>query len=172
MLHIRDCYYLLRIQPGATLGEIKQAFRIRAKQLHPDRNNESDAHEQFIRLHEAYEKLCRRLAAPVPEEPETDAERRMARTRQAAAAYAKMKFEEYERETELYHTSPYAWIFKILYYGLFLIYLFCAMLFAILPLGLLTVGIGWFFLSCPLWVLSYFTFIYAYQWKKEIDPLF
>jgi hypothetical protein len=171
MLHIRDCYHLLRIQPGASLDEIKQAFRARAKQLHPDRNIETDAHEQFIRLHEAYEMLCRRVMTDV-EEPESGYEKHMERARRSAAAYARMKYEQYERETEMYHNSPYAWIFKILYYGLFLVYLFCAMLFAILPLGLLTVGVKWFFISCPLWVLSYISFVGAYQWKKEIDPLF
>ena len=106
------------------------------------------------------------------EEPVSAYEKHMERARRSAAAYARMKYEQYERETELYHNSPYAWIFKILYYGLFLIYLFCAMLFAILPIGLLTVGVKWFFISCPLWVLSYISFVGAYQWKKEIDPLF
>jgi len=37
---------------------------------------------------------------------------------------------------------------------------------------LLSYGIKWFLVSCPLWVLSAFTFSYAYDWKKEIDPLF
>jgi hypothetical protein len=63
-------------------------------------------------------------------------EERMERARKAAANYARMKYEEYVRETELYHTSPYAWIFRILYYGLFFIYLFCAMVFASIPIVL------------------------------------
>src|SRR5262245_20134925 len=112
MLRINDCYLLLRLQPGASLAEIKQAFRLRAKQLHPDRNGDADAHEQFIRLHEAYERLCRNRAEPVQEEAVQ--EKHAARARQAASAYARMRYEEYVRETELYHNSPYAWIFKIL----------------------------------------------------------
>ena len=174
MLPIHECYVLLRVSPGATLDEIKQAFRSRAKQLHPDRNDDANAHEQFILLHEAYERLCRnKTVVAVPSETQQEArEKNVARARRTADAYARMKYEEYIRETEMYHNSPYAWIFKMLYYGLFLVYLFCAMLFAILPIGLLTVGWKWFFISCPLWVLSYFTFLYAYQWKREIDPLF
>ena len=172
MLHIRDCYALLRLSPNASLDEIKQAFRLRAKQLHPDHNPSPDAHDQFIRLHEAYELLTRKRPVQSEDNPRAERDDRMERSRKAAANYARMKYEEYLRETELYHQSPYAWIFKILYYGLFFIYLFSAMVFACIPLVLIGYGIQWFLLSCPLWILSFFTFAYAYQWKKEIDPLF
>ena len=172
MLHKRDCYALLRLRPDATPEEIKKAFRRRAKQLHPDQNPSADAHDQFIRLHEAYEILTRTRPETSLEKQSSPEEDRMERARKSAAQYARMKYEEYVRETEMYHTSPYAWIFKILYYGLFLVDLFCAMVFVCVPLVLITYGFGWFLLSSPLWVLSFFTFAYAYQWKKEIDPLF
>jgi hypothetical protein len=172
MLSIHDCYRLLQLRSDATQDDIKRAFRNKAKLLHPDRNTSSDAHEQFILLHEAYEKLQKHRPDPRRRHPAMTEEERMERSRKAAENYAKMKYREYIRETEMYHQSPYAWIFRILYYGLFLIYLFCALLFAFIPLGLIQYGIGWFFLSSPLWILSYVTFVYAYDWKKEIDPLF
>ena len=171
-MHRRDCYALLRLRPDATLAEIKKAFRQRAKQLHPDQNPAADANEQFIRLHEAYEILTKKRTFTTLEPTASEEEERMEKARKAAANYARMKYEQYVRETELYHTSPYAWIFRILYYGLFLIYLFCAMVFASVPIVLFSYGIGWSLLSSPLWILSYFTFLYAYDWKKEIDPLF
>ena len=166
-------YSILGISETATDEEIKFAFRTKAKQLHPDKNTAPDAHEQFLNLHEAYAYLLNRSVrafASVIEEKQK--EQRMERSRKAAANYARMKYEEYLREMEMYRTSPYSWVFKILYYGLFFIYLLCAMIFACIPVVLFTYGIEYFFFSCPLWVLSLYTFSYAYGWKKEIDPLF
>ena len=173
MLSTSECYGILRLQPGASADDVRQAFRRLAKELHPDQNPAADAHEQFVRLHEAYERLKSRSArAMTTGTGYSDEAARMQRARERAAAYARMRYEAYEREKELYHTSPYAWVFRILYYGLFLIYLFCAMLFAAVPLVLAGYSWKWLVISSPLWLLSYFTFSYAYQWKKEIDPLF
>lgn len=170
MLSLEECYQLLQLNAGASKDEIKRAFRSRAKQLHPDQNTSPDAHNQFILLHEAYDILYHKKNSAYPSYEKEQARRQ--HVRRAAGSYAKMKYEEYLREVEMYHNSPYAWVFKMLYYGLFFIYLFCAMLFAFIPFGLLSYGVQWFLLSCPLWVLSYFTFLYAYEWKREIDPLF
>jgi hypothetical protein len=173
MLSTSECYGILRLRPGASAEEVRQAFRRLAKELHPDQNPAADAHDRFILLHEAYERLRKRPQGVAGSESSYREEAvRMQRTRQRAAAYARMRYEEYEREKALYHTSPYAWVFRILYYGLFLIYLFCAMLFAAIPLVLAGYSWKWLAISSPLWVLSYFTFSYAYQWKREIDPLF
>jgi len=173
MLSYNECYGILRLRPGASPEDVRQAFRRLAKELHPDQNRAADAHDQFIRLHEAYERLKNHTESRMTSGAGSrDEAVRMQRARERAAAYARMRYEEYEREKELYHTSPYAWVFRILYYGLFLVYLFCAMLFAAIPLVLASYSWKWLVISSPLWVLSYFTFSYAYQWKKEIDPLF
>ncbi|KAG1671962.1 hypothetical protein FOA52_013334 [Chlamydomonas sp. UWO 241] len=50
-------YELLGIEPDADEGEIKAAFRRMALDLHPDVNDEPDAHQAFIDLKEAYETL-------------------------------------------------------------------------------------------------------------------
>jgi len=171
-MNAESAYSILNLSPGASPGDIRSAFRKKAKLLHPDKNQASDAHEQFVLLHEAYAKLSgieNKSAPDIRRDMEKD---RMERARKAAANYARMKYQEYLKEVEMYHTSPYAWVFRILYYGLFLLYLICAMSFAFIPLVLLSYGIKWFLVSCPLWVLSAFTFSYAYDWKKEIDPLF
>ncbi|MFN4255529.1 MAG: DnaJ domain-containing protein [Saprospiraceae bacterium] len=47
----------MQIPPTSTLEEIKKAFRKLALQYHPDRNKESNAHEKFIEITEAYEVL-------------------------------------------------------------------------------------------------------------------
>lgn len=169
MITSEKAFSILELSEGATEYEIKFAFRKKAKLLHPDKNNSPDANQQFLDLHEAYALLSRKTRRTYPS---TTQEERMQRSRKAAANYARMKYEEYLREVEMYRSSPYAWIFKILYYGLFFIYLLCAMIFACIPVVLFTYGIQWFLVSCPLWVLSLYTFSYAYSWKEEIDPLF
>src|SRR3989339_78565 len=47
-------YKLLNTTKDATTDEIKIAFRIKAKELHPDKNKNFDTTEQFKQLNEAY----------------------------------------------------------------------------------------------------------------------
>lgn len=47
-------YTILGLSPGASLSEIKAAFRRRALELHPDRNKDSDTTASFQRLNHAY----------------------------------------------------------------------------------------------------------------------
>lgn len=49
-----DYYLILGVSHAATTDEIQSAFRQRAKKLHPDRNPDNEATEQFQRLSEAY----------------------------------------------------------------------------------------------------------------------
>ncbi|NWF55173.1 MAG: J domain-containing protein [Syntrophaceae bacterium] len=54
----RDYYDLLEIDPSATLGEIKKAYRRLAHRYHPDKNpNNPSAEERFRLITEAYEVL-------------------------------------------------------------------------------------------------------------------
>ncbi len=53
----KDYYAILGISPGATLADIKRAYRRLAKQYHPDVNSNSDAAERFRELTEAYDTL-------------------------------------------------------------------------------------------------------------------
>ena len=48
-------YRVLGLSSAASEIEVKKAYRILAKRLHPDRNPSVSAHEQFIRITEAYE---------------------------------------------------------------------------------------------------------------------
>ena len=179
---VTEYYRLLGVNTGADADQIKKAFREKAKMYHPDLNSDPGAKEEFIRVHTAYEIAMAHLQGKhikgyYREEPVSFAAAEVAMRRQAmksrAENYSRMKYEEFVKECEAYHNSPYAWIFKILYYGLFYLYLFCAMVFAFLPLTAgYHGGIGYFFLCSPLFVLAYFTVRMALGWKKEIDPLF
>src|SRR5215467_11554883 len=53
----KDYYAILGVCAGATLSEIKRAYRKLAKQYHPDVNNNPDAAERFRELTEAYDTL-------------------------------------------------------------------------------------------------------------------
>ena len=53
----RDYYEVLGVAKDASTADIKQAFRQKAKQLHPDVNKAPDAEEKFKELGAAYEVL-------------------------------------------------------------------------------------------------------------------
>ncbi|HET6227249.1 MAG TPA: DnaJ domain-containing protein [Bacteroidia bacterium] len=55
-----DYYKILEVRRDATLEEIKQAYRSKAKLVHPDVNDSPKAHELFTIINEAYEILTDR----------------------------------------------------------------------------------------------------------------
>jgi hypothetical protein len=180
-MSLTDYYKELGIDGGADAEEVKKAFRQKAKRFHPDLNSAPGAQEEFIRVHTAYEMVMAHLegkrSKAFYDEPVSFAAAEVAMRRQAmknrAENYARMKYEEFVKECKAYHNSPYAWVFKILYYGLYYLYLFCAMVFVFVPLWAgYEGGIGFFFICSPLYVLAYLTVKMANGWKKEIDPLF
>jgi len=53
----RDFYDILGLSKSASAAEIKSAYRKLALKWHPDRNKETDTHEKFKEINEAYEVL-------------------------------------------------------------------------------------------------------------------
>ena len=53
-----DYYKILEIPRRASLNDIKKAYRLKAKLVHPDVNNSPKATEFFAVVSEAYEVLC------------------------------------------------------------------------------------------------------------------
>ncbi len=54
----RDYYGILGVSKGATLDEIKRAYRKLALEYHPDRNKSKDAEHKFKEITKAYEVLA------------------------------------------------------------------------------------------------------------------
>jgi hypothetical protein len=172
---LADYYDVLGLNANADINDLKRAFRHKAKEFHPDLNVSPDAENEFIRIHKAYENVLNHLEGKETTQLYEDIlyKFRKEYRKQQAYNFARRQFDEKKKEREAYHTSPYAWIFKTLYYGLYYLYIFCAMVFAFVPLwASIEGGVFYFVICAPLFALMYFTLKMAKQWKKEIEPLF
>ena len=172
-----EYYRILELAHNAGEDDLKKAFREKAKEFHPDLNHSVNAHEHFILVHTAYEMILAHIRGKAMHSPVINKEDEKLRRQQQAAKraqhFAKMKYEEFVKECEAYKNSPYKWIFQILYYGLFYLYMFCALIFIFVPLWAgWEGGIIFLLISSPLFVLAYFTFVMANNWRNEIQPLF
>ena len=58
----RHPYRLLKIYPGASLKEVKTAYRKMAKKFHPDSTNDQRSSFMFQRIVDAYQFLLKRLS--------------------------------------------------------------------------------------------------------------
>lgn len=65
MRDLNNCYKLLGINKNSTVNEVKKAYKIRAKELHPDINGGNS--EGFIALSEAYDSIIFNLNNPIKE---------------------------------------------------------------------------------------------------------
>ncbi|WP_250122362.1 DnaJ domain-containing protein [Chroococcidiopsis sp. CCMEE 29] len=69
-MELADCYQLLGLKSGASVDEVKAAYRYLARQYHPDFNpDDRQAREKFIALTEAYKLLISLVQPAQNEEP-------------------------------------------------------------------------------------------------------
>ncbi len=100
-MHSVNTYYqTLGISNQASLSDIKNAYRQKAKILHPDKNKSETAHEDFLLLNESYEYLIKLKEGKVSPQKNSnyqtnwaDIEREKAKAR--AREYAQMKYNEF-----------------------------------------------------------------------------
>lgn len=56
-MSLSDCYQILGLKIGASLDEVKSAYRRLARQYHPDINPDAQSQEKFIAIATAYQSL-------------------------------------------------------------------------------------------------------------------
>ena len=127
-------YDILDVKASATEEELKQAYRKKAKQLHPDKNKAANAHEQFVLLSEAYEYLVKLKTGKLKSKSsglthEEWVNQELVKTRKRAAQQAKMKYQEFLNSDE------YKALNSIVTIGEHLAFLFAVFMFFILPAG-------------------------------------
>lgn len=127
-------YEILGVNASASVEELKQAYRKRAKQLHPDKNKGANAHEQFVLLSEAYDYLVKFKSGKLKSKStglshEEWVNQELVKTRQRAAQQAKMRYQEFLNSDE------YKSLNSIVTIGEHLAFLFAVFMFIILPSG-------------------------------------
>jgi hypothetical protein len=102
---VDDYYKILGLSVGCSVNDLKRAYRIRARQYHPDLNHHPGASDLFIRVTEAYEFLLNHIpAANVNEENYSDylnqweAYHRK-RARERAEYYSNTRFENFTKSS-------------------------------------------------------------------------
>ncbi len=110
----KDYHKILGLNKEAGPEEIKRAYRQLAKKFHPDINKAPDAHDQFIKITEAYEILINgvlheyyfhRETTRDPGFMRAQFEKAREEARESARHFASMKYEKFIREQEAFKKS-------------------------------------------------------------------
>lgn len=117
-MSLEECYQILDLPPGATPDEIKRAYRKQAKTYHPDINDSADAQVQFILVSQAYQILSNNYyyAGFIFYQQQTYYASRQETPQEKAARFARMQYEEFKRNNELFKQSSWFMLFKIFTY--------------------------------------------------------
>jgi hypothetical protein len=179
-MNINDYYSLLGLPQGASLAEIKKAYRIKALQYHPDRNRAPDSAEMFVRISEAYQYLISHQSYQGKRNPDYEKnyeawiEYRREKARHEAENYARASYAEF-RKSSLYKSSqPIDGNILIFGFGLSIltiVYSFYGYFYRVahatnekempsLPIMLLTLAMGVTFLIV--------TILYFIAWRADI----
>lgn len=114
---------ILGLQPGASEGEVKSAYRKLSKRYHPDVNMDENAREKFIEINEAYNFLIKVGPNPQneqenynydPYKAEYDHQRREARKRAWRMAQEEAKMKE-ELIGKILHKFKYVAVVIVLF---------------------------------------------------------
>lgn len=174
---------VLEIKENLNAEELRQLYRKRAKELHPDRNSDPASHDRFILLGEAYEfysAMLKKLndqnksstfkSKKFPEhyyKEKWNVEKRMA-ARSRAAKKAKMKYEHYEKMGYAHRLEKFFYAFEIIKFiqALLLLTLLPAFLFQQDQFRGLSVAIFVISITYKLWYPSITRFLPRSKNKK------
>ncbi len=100
-----DYYKVLGLSEGCSLNDIKRAYRIKARQYHPDLNHHPAASDLFIKATEAYEFLLNFLSGALKDDTSFSnkmkqwEEYHRQRVRQRAEYYSRTRYENFTRSS-------------------------------------------------------------------------
>jgi len=132
------CIKTLGLSGNPSESDIKRAYRKKAKELHPDINPSSRAHEEFQQITKAYTYLLAYKAGKIRPNPDSNSPKSNnqdkrygthsnwnseanVKAREAAKSRAKEKYEEYINSEEHYHSLLFSKFFTYLAFGLVLL---------------------------------------------------
>lgn len=95
---------VLGVSEKASIDEIKKAYRERAKMFHPDVCKESNAHEKFVLINEAYDFLLEYKAGKTVIDFVKIIEQQKEQAHARAAAHARMRYEAFIK-TDYYKST-------------------------------------------------------------------
>jgi curved DNA-binding protein CbpA len=107
---LNDYYSVLGLPVNSSVGDIKKAYRKKARECHPDINPSPDATELFINITEAYEFLISNHEKILSEDQEYEKvmndwrKYRQDRSRQRAGSYARASYGQF-KNTGFYKTT-------------------------------------------------------------------
>lgn len=183
-----EYYSILEVEPGADKRDIKRAYWRLAKQWHPDINSSEEAQEKFIRIHQAYEILVNGKPAPQPIEYTSSAadlneelinwlyyqkkyhENYWAAHQERAAHFARLQYEDFKRNNEIFKNSFWYWPAKAFTYFAWFIGNIAGLSCLFFPLwiafilGQLGAGITLF----PFSLLGFVVIAAAFRFKQEV----
>ncbi len=130
---------ILGVPRGAGKEQVKRAFRKKAMQYHPDKNNAPGAKDMFIKVNEAYEALIEGRAMPRQRARRTKTRQEMQeeirrKAKAQAKYYAKMRYEEFRKECKAFRKSVFYYPAMFLYYS---VYVFIISIAVVMLLGML-----------------------------------
>lgn len=187
-----EYYKTLGLRRGASQEEIKRAYRKKAMELHPDKNNSANAHEQFVEVTLAYDVLTNgrivRSKAPrtrTPEEkfrnvhePPRDPEQfkewvHVARKR--AAGQARMNFDNFKKNNDAFRRSKYFHVARFFAFSVYLAGLLVSLFLSIVPV-IIGFSLDSFFallISALFFIpIGIGTYIYTSNYKKSYNLYF
>ena len=99
-------FRILGLQPGASVDDIRRAYRRLAKQFHPDVNPEGGTRERFLEIVEAYEVLMGERK-PKARQSTVDHDAIRRRAKEEALRKARMRYAEFVKQQEKEQNEAY-----------------------------------------------------------------
>jgi len=102
----QDALYILDLKNSSDKAILKRAFRKKALEYHPDKNNDNNSHEKFVSIVEAYEYLSNE-GVNTTKKKFSGPKFRSNFSKEEQYEYAKRKFEETESKIYEYEYRTY-----------------------------------------------------------------